>query len=337
MSGGLTRRRWLGTVVIYAVPFLLAMLVAPLFGGVRLDVGTVTREIFSGAHGTDAKILLQYRVPRVLLALLAGGALALVGACFQVVLRNPLAEPFTLGVTGGAAVGAVLAMYVPGLSIALGPFSSVQLLAMAGAAGALGLVYRLAKRPHGVSMNTILLAGVTVSILSGGVILFIRSLSDPYTLIAADRWLMGGLVATRYSDVGALLPFLFVGATLLFLQARALNQFSLGEEMAAGHGVEVARVQKLTFVAGGLLTAAAVSLTGPIGFVGLIVPHAVRRLSGFDQRIVLPCSFLLGGAFLAASDAVARTLFAPLELPVGVITAIVGGPLFIRILLGRRR
>ena len=148
---------------------------------------------------------------------------------------------------------------------------------------------------------------------------------------------MGGLEMIGYGQLGAMLPLLLPGLVLLLSQSPALNQLALGEAMAAGHGVAVARVQKLTFVGGGLVTAAVVSLTGPIGFVGLIVPHAVRRLSGFDQRIVLPASFLLGGATLGFCDTAARTIFSPQELPVGVVTAIVGGPLFIKILLGRRR
>lgn len=337
MSGPLTRRRWVMAMLAYLVPFLLVLAITPFIGAERIAPGEAVRQITEGPMGNDGRILMEFRLPRVLMALLAGGALALAGAGFQVILRNNLAEPFTLGVTGGSAVGAVLAMFIPGLAVGLGSFSSVQILAMLGAAASLGMVYWLARRPHGISMNTLLLAGVTISILSAGVIMFIRYLANPYDIMSIDRWLMGGLVVLGFGDLGTLLPFLLPGLALLFLQAQALNHLSLGEEMAAGHGVAVAEVQRLTFIGGGLATAAVVSLTGPIGFVGLIVPHAVRRLSGFDQRIVLPGSFLLGGAFLAICDTAARTLFAPLEMPVGVITAIVGGPLFIKILLGRRR
>jgi iron complex transport system permease protein len=321
MRRALTFGRWCMLLLAYAVPFALVLAVAPFIGSESLG-------------GPD---ILRLRLPRVILGLLAGGGLALAGAAFQVILRNPLAEPFTLGVTGGSAVGAVLALSVPALAFSVGPFSTVQVLSLIGAAFSLGLIYRLAKRPHGISMNTLLLAGVTVSILSAGAIMFIRYLANPYALMSMNRWLMGGLDVIGYRDLAALLPFYLPGLVLLLLQAPALNQLSLGEEMAAGHGVEVAMVQRWSFLGGGLLTAAIVSLTGPIGFVGLIVPHAVRRLSGFDQRVVLPASFLLGGAFLAACDTAARTLLAPLELPVGVVTALIGGPLFIRILLGRRR
>jgi iron complex transport system permease protein len=423
MKRTLTFTRWALLLLAYAVPFALVLAVAPFIGSETLQ-------------GPD---ILRLRLPRVILGLMAGGGLALAGASFQVILRNPLAEPYTLGVTGGSAVGAVLALSLPALAIdrflappsarithlpptlivitvlalalvllrartrlvrvvvalsvptlaverclqpawtwtvriplvamiisivalalvyrrirgrAVGVvlalcvitlatdamlFSTVQLLSLVGAALSLGLIYRLARRPHGISMNTLLLAGVTVSILSAGVIMFIRYLANPYALMSMNRWLMGGLDIIGFRDIASLLPFYLPGLVLLLLQATALNHLSLGEEMAAGHGVEVAAVQRWTFLGGGLLTAAIVSLTGPIGFVGLIVPHAVRRLSGFDQRIVLPASFLLGGAFLTICDTAARTLMAPLELPVGVVTALIGGPLFIRILLGRKR
>jgi iron complex transport system permease protein len=259
------------------------------------------------------------------------------GATFQVILHNPLAEPFTLGVTGGAAVGAVIAITVPGLSIAWGPFSTAQLLALVGAAAVIATVYAMASRAEGMAMDTLLLAGVTISILCAGGVLLVRYIVSPHLLVAMDRWLMGGLDVVGYRELAALFPLLLPGIGLLGLQARALNHLSLGRELAKGHGVDVASVQKQAFVGCGIATAAVVSLAGPIGFVGLIVPHAVRRLSGYDHRIVLPGCFLLGGAALAFCDAVARTVLAPTEMPVGIVTALVGGPLFIRLLLKGRR
>ncbi len=335
MTRPMTPARWALTLAAYALPAAAVLLLAPLFGSQTIDTLDAARRFFAGQPNEATDILVYQRIPRVILALLAGGALALAGAAFQVILRNDLAEPFTLGVTGGAAVGALTAIMIPALSLRFG--GSVQLLALVGAAGSLGLVYRLARRPHGISMNTLLLAGVTISILSAGIVMFLRYLAGPEHLVAMDRWLMGGLGVIGYRDLAPLLPLLLPGVVLLLVQAPALSQLSLGEELAAGHGVDVAWVQKMTFLGGGLATAAVVSVAGPIGFVGLIVPHAVRRLSGFDQRLALPASFLLGGAFLAACDTAARTLFAPLEMPVGVVTAIIGGPLFIRILLGKKR
>ena len=337
MKGMLTFRKWLVSISAYAIPFVLCIVLLP---HVPTDSGGFPDEAALSAQekaGVEAFIFYKLRMPRVLLALIAGGALAMVGACFQVILRNPLAAPYTLGATGGATVGAVLAIQCPWLYVSIGPVSSVQLFALAGAGASLALIYRMARRPHGISMNTLLLAGVTISILSAGIVLFIRYLANPFAVVAMDRWMMGGLELIGYGKLGTLFPLFLPGLVLLLMQAPALNHLSLGEAMATGHGVEVARVQKLTFVGGGLVTAAVVSLTGPIGFVGLIVPHAVRRLSGFDQRIVLPASFLLGGAFLAVCDTGAQALYTPQGIPVGIVTALVGGPIFIKILLGRRR
>ncbi|MBM4033725.1 MAG: iron ABC transporter permease [Planctomycetes bacterium] len=316
----LTPRRFALTLATYLLPCLAVACLAP----------------FVGSAATTPEIFWMLRLPRVVLGFLAGGTLALAGAALQVVLRNPLAEPYTLGVASGGALGAVIAIMLPGLAVTLGPLSSVQLFSLAGCGLALGLIYALARRPQGVSMSMLLLAGVTIGILCGALILLVRFLAKPTILVAMERWVMGGLDVFGYRDLAALLPFLLPGLGLLVMQIPSLNHLSLGEEMAAGHGVDVAAVHREVFLGAGLATAAVVSVTGPIGFVGLIVPHTVRRLSGFDHRIVLPASFLLGGAFLVACDAAARVVVAPAEMPAGILTALVGGPIFIRILLRRR-
>lgn len=318
----LTPRRCLLRIAAYALPCLVVLGIAP----------------FVGSQATTPEILWGLRVPRVLLGLLAGGTLALVGASLQVILRNPLATPYTLGVTGGGALGAVIAISIPGLQMTLRPlaFSTVQLFALAGCAATLLLIYAFARRPQGISTTLLLLAGVTIGILCGALMLLVRYLASPNLLVAMDRWVMGGLDEPGYRGLAALAPFLLPGLGLLALQIPTLNHLSLGEDMAAGHGVDVAAVHREVFFGAGLATAAVVSVTGPIGFVGLIVPHAVRRLSGFDHRIVLPASFLLGGAFLVACDTLARLVVAPSEMPVGILTALVGGPVFIGILLRRR-
>jgi len=342
MKGALTFRRWLVAMAAYAAPFLLCALLLPYVGpSSRALAGPYA----TGSPEAEQFIFHNLRLPRVLLALLAGGSLAVVGACFQVVLRNPLAEPYTLGVTGGAAVGAVLAISVRGLRFGWGPFTTVQLFALIGAGTTVVLIYRLARRPQGISMSVLLLAGVTISILCGGLVLFIRYIADPHSLLSMDRWLMGGISPLGMDELLPLVPFLALGLLFLLPQITALNHLALGEGLAMGHGVDVRRVQRMVFIGGSLLTAGVVSLTGPIGFVGLIVPHAVRRLSGFDQRVVVPASFLAGGAFLALCDTAGRTLLPLLveriseaqQTPVGVLTALIGGPIFIRILIGRRR
>jgi len=321
--------------LFYLLLFITVIVITPWIGPEKTTPGAILQHI-QGPSNPQGEIFFFQRLPRLILALLTGGALALVGASFQVLFRNPLVEPFTLGVSGGSALGAFLAISIPSLWIVWGPFSSIQIFAAIGASGSLLLIYRIANRPQGLSVNTLLLAGITISIICAGAILLLTYLASPNLLMSFQRWMMGGIDIVGYQDLISLVPFLLPGGILLFIHARDLNHIALGEEMALGHGVDVKSVQKHVFIGGGLATAAVVSLTGPIGFVGLIIPHAVRGLSGYDQRIILTGSFLLGGAVLAVCDTLARTILAPTELPVGIITALLGGPLFIRLLLSRR-
>ncbi len=323
-------------LLTYGSVFVIALLIAPFIGGTKIPFRDILFMGQSDLSSVHVEIFWYQRVPRVILAACVGGSLALVGACFQVILHNPLAEPYTLGVTGGASVGAVSAILIPGLLISWGPFSTVQLFSLLGAMLALFFLYFVSKQLDGFAIHTLLLAGITISIVSAGLILGFRYVASPNYLMQMDRWLMGGLDVVGYRELSALFPLLLPGLGLLFSCMVEVNHLSLGEELAAGHGVDVASVQRRIFFGGGLTTAAVVSLSGPIGFVGLIIPHAVRGLSGYDQRIVLPGSFLLGGAFLVACDTIARTILSPRELPVGIITALIGGPVFIRILLKRR-
>jgi len=316
--------------------FFMAACMCPFFGAEHVGLREIA-EGWMGRPNPEADIFFLQRIPRVVLGLLAGGALAAVGAAFQVVLRNPLAEPFTLGVTGGAALGAVCALSVPGLLLAWGPFSTVQLFALAGGGGALTVIYVLARRRTGLAMNALLLVGVTISIFCGSLVMLVRYLVNPHLLVQMDRWMMGGVDVVGYRELASLLPLLLPGLALLFRQCAALNHLALDEELALGQGVDVAAVHRETYIGGGLATAAVVALVGPIGFVGLVTPHIVRRLTGPDQRVVLPSSFLLGGALLAVCDAAARTLAAPAEMPVGIVTALVGCPLFIYILVRQTR
>jgi iron complex transport system permease protein len=316
----------------YCLAFLCLAAVAPWLGAEPLEYRRIAA-YFQGEANPDGTIFFQQRVPRVLLALLAGGGLALVGAAFQVLFRNPLVEPYTIGITGGASVGAFLTVAFPALCVGLGPFNSTQLFALLGTAAALLLIFSFARRRQGMNIHVLLLAGVTVGMICSGLILLITYLIDPYLLTSFHRWMMGSVAVVGFRELSALPAPLLPGVGLLLLHARGLNHLSLGPEVALGHGVDVRRLERDVFIGGGLITAGVVSMVGPIGFVGLIVPHVVRRLSGFDQRLVLPASFLLGGAALCACDAVARTVIAPAELPVGVITALVGGPLFVYLLV----
>jgi len=322
-------------LLLYGLIFTAVALVSPWVGPEPVD-GSRLIPFLQGQPDPSGEIFWFQRVPRVILALLAGGTLAVVGASFQVLFRNPLVEPFTIGVSGGSALGAFLTISFPGLWVAWGPFSSVQIMAVIGSAASLGLIFVLSRRPQGIAVHTLLLAGVTVSIICSGVILLLTYISSPHILVVFQRWLMGGIEVSGYRELISVLPLLLPSLSLLAIHAEDLNHIALGEEMALGHGVDVKAVKRDLFIGGGLATAVIVSVVGPIGFVGLIIPHGVRRLSGYNQRLVLPASFLLGGASLAAADALARTLLAPMELPVGIITAIIGGPLFIRLLISRR-
>ena len=322
-------------ILIYILLFFAAALICPWIGSESLSLSELP-QLFDGQPDTSSEIFWFQRLPRVWLALLAGAALAVVGAAFQVLFRNPLVEPFTLGVSGGASLGAFLTLSLPALWITWGPFSSIQLFALAGAAGSLFLIYSLARHPMGMSIYTLLLAGITISIICGGAVLLLTYLANPNVLVTFQRWLMGGIDITGYQELAAILPLLLPSLGLLFYHSRDLNHIALGEDMALGHGVDVKSVQRNVFIGGGIATAMVVSVVGPIGFVGLIIPHMVRRISGYDQRRVLAGSFFLGGAVLAFCDALARKILSPMELPVGIITAIIGGPIFIYLLVSRR-
>ncbi len=337
-SEHLTPVRFGGTVGLAALAWAAAGLVCLFYGQADVPAARIL-SVLSGAGGgpQEANIVLMQRLPRVLLALLAGGGLAMTGAVFQAMLRNPLATPHILGVSAGGALGAVLAISAGLAGPGLGPFRPVQLFALAGALANVTVIYLLARRREVFSPLKLLLAGVTLGLICSALIMFVRFVSEPTKLVMVDRWLMGGLDVHGFRSVAAVLPLLLPAGALLMSEAGALNQLALGEELAAGRGVNVAGVQVEAFVAGSVLTAVVVSVAGPIGFVGLIVPHALRGIFGPDHRLLLPLSFFGGGAFLAAADTVARSAFAPSELPVGVLTAMLGGPFFLALLVTRAR
>ena len=315
-------------IYAFLAVFVAFLAIFPWIGAEKL----VLRDIWSfitGEWTPDGMIFFQIRLPRVLLGLLAGGALAMAGATLQVIFRNPLAEPWTLGIAGGASLGAFLARIC-------GPFNTSQALAVLGAAATLGLVLAVARRQCGTGAQTLLLAGVTMGVISGGAIMAVSGFVSPWKLAEFHRWLLGGLDAADWRSVGALVVLAGPGLAVLVRLARDFNPLGLGDEMAAGQGVEVARVRRRAAVGAGLAAAGVAAVAGPIGFVGLLAPHAVRKILGPDMRRVLPGSFLLGGALLAACDALGRWVAAPLEMPVGALTAVLGGPLFLWLLARRR-
>jgi iron complex transport system permease protein len=324
-------RRQRSVLVALALAWLAVLVVTPLLGSQPVSLADAV-----GGEPAAATILWRLRLPRVLLALAAGGALAVAGVGFQTLFRNPLAEPYTLGVATGAALGAVLALRFADPST-LGGFAGVAAASFAGALGATALVVGLAWRRSGVETGTLLLAGVAVSLSASAIILFVQYLSDATQTFRMVRWMMGGLAVVGYGDVLWVAPWVLAGVGVLLVLRWDLNQLLTGEELAASRGVDVSRLRLTVLGVTSLMVGALVAVTGPIGFVGLMVPHILRRGVGQDHLWLAPAAFLGGGAFLALCDLAARTVMAPAQLPVGVLTALLGGPFFLWLLLSRRR
>jgi iron complex transport system permease protein len=317
-------------LLILLAAWTATLILTPLVGSQPLPLSGIV-------HGDPSVALIfwQIRLPRILLALLGGGALAVSGLGFQTLFRNPLAEPYTLGVSSGAALGAVLALRFDGGQL-LG-LSLVGLASFAGALGATALIVGLALRRQGVETSTLLLAGVAVSLSCSAIILFLQYLADSTQTFRMVRWMMGGLSVVGYREVLWLLPWVLGGSAALFALRWELNLLLTGEELAASRGVDLARLRRRVLLATSLMIGALVAVAGPIGFVGLIVPHVLRRFVGHDHLFLVPACILGGGAFLTLCDAVGRTVMSPAELPVGVLTALLGGPFFLWLLVWRRR
>ena len=285
----------------------------------------------------EARILSEVRIPRVTLGFLAGAALATAGMAFQALFRNALATPYTLGVSAGASLGAAIYVHL-GIMVSLAGIPGSAFAALAGAFLAIGLVYAVARATHGFSPSTLLLAGVAIGFLCTSVILAIQYVGDVTTSFRIGRWLLGGLEVVGFLPVIHVLPFAVIGIAILLAISRDLDLLVVGEESAASRGVPVTTVTKLIFAAASLMVGGVVATCGPIGFVGLVVPHVGRLVLGPSHRTLAPFSVMAGGTFLVACDAVGRTVVAPVEIPVGIITALVGGPLFLVMLVqGHRR
>lgn len=326
-------RRGVPIVASSAVLMIVVTLGAPFIGSTELHVTRVFSRAVPFADNVDAQIFFLARLPRAFAAALVGGTLAAAGVVFQGLLRNALATPYTLGVSAGAALGAMVAITFG----AAWPVGGVASASLTGALIAVAIVYALASARHrGLSTTVLLLAGVTLNAFFSALILFVQYVSDFADTYRALRWLMGDLDVASYLPILSALPFV-LGAFVAFAWlARPLNLLTMGAEAAGARGVNVPVAQRVAFFSASIATGAAVSVGGPIGFVGIIVPHLVRLLVGADHRLVLPGSIFVGGGFLVVCDAIARTAFAPLELPVGIVTALIGGPFFLWLLLRRR-
>lgn len=309
-----------------------ALLLSVRLGAVRLGVREVLDALRGAGDPTTVAIVQRLRVPRSLLAALVGGALAASGAVFQALLRNPLAEPYVLGVSGGAAVGAVAAIVFGAGASGAG----VGLAAFAGAAIAIMVVLRMAASV-GPTLDTriLLLSGVVAGAFFNACILLVLTFADTESFRSALFWMMGSFSGATWREIGLLTVLAGPALAVLFALARPLNLLAVGEETAQYLGVRTERVKLAAYGTASLLTASAVAVSGVIGFVGLVIPHIVRMTWGADHRFLIPASVLLGATFLVLADSLARTVAAPTELPIGVVTAFVGVPFFLWIL--RRR
>jgi iron complex transport system permease protein len=334
-----TDARRLAVVLTVLGVVLTGVALAALFvGSAGLSASAVARALAGRAEASsvEAIVTLSLRLPRVAVAVLAGAALAVAGVGFQALTRNPLAEPSILGVSSGAAFGVVLAQILgfrTGILAALG----VAVFAFGGALLAAAVVYLIAVAPGGLAVQTLLLAGVIVGIFFSAAITVIISVVDFDRLSGVIHWLLGNLAPIPAASLALFAALAAGGVWLILNSARELNLLALGEEAASQLGVDAERLKRRVFVAAALLTGTVVAFTGPIGFVGLIVPHVLRSLVGQDNRFLVPTAALAGGAFLLAADTLARNVVAPAELSVGVITAFCGAPFFVWVLRTRMR
>jgi len=327
------RGRLISIVLGYGTLAAGACVLAPLVGSTHISLARAFDRSIPFADNVDAQIFFVARMPRVLTGAIVGSTLASAGVVMQALLGNPLATPFTLGVSTGAALGAVLAITF-GSNLAISALASVPIASLAGAVVASVIVYALATRPgRPISTMVLLLAGVTLNAFFSALILFVQYAADFTQAYRTIRWLMGDLDVGGFQPIVAALPLVLVALGLFAFLPRSLNLLSVGADIASTRGVDVGRTQRLAFLSASLATAAAVSLAGPIGFVGIVVPHLVRLMVGVDHRIVLPASALFGAAFLIGCDLIARTVLAPVEVPVGVVTAMGGGPFFLWLLV----
>ncbi len=313
--------RWIGVVAVSLFALALGVSVGPA----DIAFASVLDALAGKGDAVEVAIVRNLRVPRALLAFLVGGSLAITGAALQALIRNPLAEPYLLGLSGGAGLGAVIA-----IAFNAGGVWSVPLAASIGALGAIVLVYRLALVTGGVLDTRVLLfAGVVVSAFSMAIMGAILAIAPAAELRNAMLWILGGFNRASWRTVSVFALYASIPLALFYWNNRSLDLISLGEEPAQFLGANVERLKRLLYILASVLTAAAVAVSGMIGFVGLVVPHAVRMVWGHTHQTLLPAAFLLGGTLLVIADSIARTLFSPTELPVGTVTALIGVPVFV--------
>jgi iron complex transport system permease protein len=334
-----TLKKVLTTSILLSFLLILVIVLSVTMGSVKIPPLRSIRILFQSILGltetgneTERTIIVSLRLPRAILAGFVGAGLSVSGATFQALLRNPLADPYILGVSSGAAVGAILAIL-----LGLGTFSfGLPLASFLGALLTILVVFYFGRQDGKIHPNTLLLAGVITGSFLSALIMFFISVSQREELHTIIFWLMGDFSFSNARAILIIFPYILLGVFLLYLRSRHLNLILSGEENAVQLGVDVEKLKLISYLSASLVTAASVSVCGLIGFVGLIIPHSARLIFGPDHRLLIPSAALLGASFLIASDTFARTLLAPVELPVGVITAAFGGPFFIYLLRTRK-
>jgi iron complex transport system permease protein len=338
------RRTRIVSMIVLGVALLLIIVAATAIGSVPVPLDTSFKVILdklpfiaithTWTDGTGT-IIWDVRLPRVLLAGIVGAALAVAGATYQGLFRNPLADPYLIGVAQGASLGAVIGFLLP-VAWNLTAIGIIPVFAFAGAILATLVVYLLARVGKTLPVTTLILSGVALSALLSSVVsyLVISSNDQMHNILF---WMMGSFSMSEWSEVGIVLPYVAVGITVIVIFARLLNVMQLDEEQAQQLGVNVERYKLILLAAATLITAASVSFVGTIGFVGIIIPHAVRLIWGADHRSLLPLSILTGAVFMIGADLLSRTVLAPKEIPIGVITAICGAPFFLYLLRKRKK
>jgi len=334
-----TPKKVLTVSILLGILLILVMLVSITMGSVKVPPMRSIRILFQSILGlkgagseTERTIILSLRLPRAILAGFVGAGLSVAGATFQALLRNPLADPYILGVSSGAAVGAIIAILLGLSTSSLG----LPLASFLGALLTILVVFYFGRQDRKIHPNTLLLAGVIIGSFLSALIMFFISVSQKEELHTIIFWLMGDFSFSSGRAILVIFPYVLLGVILLYLRSRHLNLILSGEENAIQLGVDVERLKLVSYLSASLITAASVSVCGLIGFVGLIIPHSVRLIFGPDHRLLIPSAALVGASFLIASDTFARTILAPTELPVGVITAAFGGPFFIYLLKTRK-
>ncbi len=315
--------------------FIIAAAILVMVAAVSVYFGAAKIGLLSALTDMDKRIL-GLRAGRILLALTVGGGLSVAGVILQGLMRNPLCEPYVLGISSGAALGAVISTIVLGVQSFLG-LSALPIWAFLGAVAAFIVVYRISEVNGRIPIQNLLLTGVIVGAVLSSVVIFLVSFSDKEYLHTVMWWLLGNLQIFDMKLLLSVMVIVITAVVLAALNSRELNAISLGEEEAAHLGVDIEKTKKRLFIIASVITGAAVSAAGMIGFVGLIVPHFVRLLIGANHRAVIPVSFIAGGAFLIFCDFIARMVMVPAEVPVGVITALCGGPFFLYLLRKRSR